>query len=172
MANGVYLNLIQMSALLSKRPDNFLFVHENYNFFRYIHTIRLELWRSIGKYWPSIGCCATDYLSDRLVLQCIGERMFGVETKRLTAEGINASSPDAEKKKKWPLLAPVASLSIALLVKAHWRRPIQIWQLCLPFYPRPNISDRFFNLAPHFIRIQIFQIDFEETQWTFFNFTF
>ena len=59
---------------------------------------------------------------------------------------------------------------IALWVKAHWRCPIQIWQLWLPFYPRPNISDRFFNLAAHFIRIQIFQIDFEETKWTFFNF--
>ena len=58
----------------------------------------------------------------------------------------------------------------ALLVKAHWRCPVQIWQLWLPFYPRLNISDRFFNLAPHFIRIQIFQIDFEETKWTFLNF--
>ena len=56
----------------------------------------------------------------------------------------------------------------ALLVKAHWRCPIQIWQLWLPFYPRPNISDRFFNLAHHFTCIQIFQIDFEETKWTFF----
>ena len=60
--------------------------------------------------------------------------------------------------------------SIELLDLAHWWCPIQIWQLWLPFYPRPNISDRFFNLAPHFIHIQIFVIDFEETKWTFLNF--
>ena len=29
----------------------------------------------------------------------------------------------------------------ALLVKAHWKCPIQIWQPRLPFYPCPNISD-------------------------------
>ena len=77
----------------------------------------------------------------------------------------------------WPFKKVVNSklslkleLNNSLWVKAHWRCPIQIWQLWLPFYPRPNISDRFFNLAAHFIRIQIFQIDFEETKWTFFNF--
>ena len=36
----------------------------------------------------------------------------------------------------------------ALLVKAHYRRPFRICQLCLSFYPRPNISDRF---PSHFI---------------------
>ena len=36
-------------------------------------------------------------------------------------------------------------------------RPIQLCQLCFSFDQRPNISDRFFNLASHFIRVQIFQ---------------
>ena len=36
----------------------------------------------------------------------------------------------------------------ALWVKAHWRPPFQICQLCLSFYPCPNISDRF---PSHFI---------------------
>ena len=35
---------------------------------------------------------------------------------------------------------------------------IENFQLCLSFYPHPNISDRFVNLASHFIRVQIFQI--------------
>ena len=35
--------------------------------------------------------------------------------------------------------------------------PIQICQPSLSFYPHPNISDRF---TSHFIRVQIFQIDF------------
>ena len=48
----------------------------------------------------------------------------------------------------------------ALYVKLHLRCPIQICQLCLSFYPRPNISDRFLS---HFIHIQIFQIDFPLT---------
>ena len=48
----------------------------------------------------------------------------------------------------------------ALLVKAHWEWSIGISELCLSFYLCPNISDRFFSLAPHFIRIQLFQIYF------------
>ena len=39
-------------------------------------------------------------------------------------------------------------------------RLIQIYQLYLSFYQRPNISDKFVNLASHFIRVQIFQIYF------------
>ena len=50
--------------------------------------------------------------------------------------------------------------SNALLVNAHWEWSIGISELCLSFYLCPNISDRFFNLAPHFIRIQLFQIYF------------
>ena len=63
-------------------------------------------------------------------------------------------------------------LSNALLVKAHWEREIGISELYLSFYPRPNISDRF---CSHFIRIQIFQIDFhlilylKWTKWTLLN---
>ena len=37
---------------------------------------------------------------------------------------------------------------------------IHLCQLCLSFYQRPNISDRFVNFASHFIRIQILQICF------------
>ena len=37
------------------------------------------------------------------------------------------------------------------------RWPIQIGQICLSFYPHPNILDRF---PSHFIRIKIFQIYF------------
>ena len=37
---------------------------------------------------------------------------------------------------------------------------IHIYQLRLSFCLRQNISDRFFNFAPHFVRIQIFQINF------------
>ena len=61
-----------------------------------------------------------------------------------------------------------AKVSItALLVKPHWQGSIQIFQLWLSFYHCLNISDRFFNLAPHFIRIQIFQIIPWETKWIF-----
>ena len=53
--------------------------------------------------------------------------------------------------------------------KLQWEvwhsRPIQICQLCLPFYQRPNISDKFFSLASHFIRVQIFQIHLWGTKW-------
>ena len=46
--------------------------------------------------------------------------------------------------------------------KALWqsfngRCSIQNFQLCLSFYPRPNISERFPNLASHFIySLQLF----------------
>ena len=46
---------------------------------------------------------------------------------------------------------------------------IENFQLCLSFYPRPNISDRFVNLASHFIRVQIFQILLWGTKWTVVN---
>ena len=56
------------------------------------------------------------------------------------------------------------------MVKVHWEESIGISELCLSFYLRRNISDRFFNLAPHFIYIHLFQIDFKETKLTFLNF--
>ena len=46
---------------------------------------------------------------------------------------------------------------------------IENFQLCLSFYPRPNISDRFVSLASHFIRVQIFQIHLWGTKWTVVN---
>ena len=65
-----------------------------------------------------------------------------------------------DKKSVWFLLVPLSNgdlyqCSNALLVKAHWEGDIS--ELYLSFYPRPNIADRF---RSHFIRIQIFQIDF------------
>ena len=46
-----------------------------------------------------------------------------------------------------------------LKVVDYWSMwPIQIGQLCLSFYPRSNISDRFPSPYPDFIRIQIFQM--------------
>ena len=83
---------------------------------------------------------------------------------------IHSSNTFAWRAKGRPPNMSFKNLVNALLVKAHWRCPIQIWQLWLPFYPRPNISDIFFNLAPHFISIQIFPIDFEVSEWAFFNF--
>ena len=46
---------------------------------------------------------------------------------------------------------------------------IENFQLCLSFYPRPNISDRFVSLASHFIRVQIFQIHLWGTKWMVVN---
>ena len=52
--------------------------------------------------------------------------------------------------------------------------PNALWQsfngrcnihICLSFFPRPNISDRFVSLASHFIRVQIFQIPLWGTKW-------
>ena len=82
-----------------------------------------------------------------------------------------------ESKKDWhPIvgLAPVWAnfISTALWVKAHWECSVEILELLLSFYLCSNISDRFFNLTPHFIRIQIFQIYLKETKWTFFIFHF
>ena len=48
----------------------------------------------------------------------------------------------------------------AVYVKAQWKWVLEIPWLCLSFYLPPNISDRFFNWAPHFISVQIFQIHF------------
>ena len=62
------------------------------------------------------------------------------------------------------------SFIIAILVKAQWEWSIGISELYFSFYLRPNISDIFLNLAPHFIRIQIFQMDFLKTKWTFLDF--
>ena len=42
------------------------------------------------------------------------------------------------------------SFTIALLVKAHQEWSIEILDLCLSFYRRPDISDRYYNLTPHF----------------------
>ena len=40
----------------------------------------------------------------------------------------------------------------------NWKWLLEIPGLCFSFYLPPNISDRFFIWAPHFISIQIFQI--------------
>ena len=60
----------------------------------------------------------------------------------------------------------VPLFTIALYVKAHWKCPLEIPRICLSFYLPPNISDRFFNWVPHFISVQIFQIQFLGTKCT------
>ena len=102
-----------VSPLLSKRPETFLVCP------LMKITISLDpmgMWVLTEEYRKiltfKMGGSPTDILSDRLVLRCIDERTLGLQTKRLTAKRINASSTDAEKQKKWPLLAPVSSLSV------------------------------------------------------------
>ena len=52
------------------------------------------------------------------------------------------------------------SIRLTEEVKAHWKWVLEIPWLCLSFYLPPNISEMFFNSAPHFISIQIFQLHF------------
>ena len=62
----------------------------------------------------------------------------------------------------WCNCSVISNLSISSNVKHRVCsfRPWSMWQLCLSFYQRSNNSDRFVNLASHFIRVQIFQIYF------------
>ena len=68
----------------------------------------------------------------------------------------------------WGVKIILLIMKIVIII-ALWVRLNVKWEIgkFLPhpsFYPCTNISDRIFNLAAHFIRIQIFQIDFEETK--------
>ena len=62
----------------------------------------------------------------------------------------------------WCHHSVISNLSISSNVKQRVCscRPWSMWQLCLSFYQRSNNSDRFVNLASHFICVQIFQIYF------------
>ena len=68
--------------------------------------------------------------------------MFGLDDATM----VLSVSPHVSS--SWAIVTLLKSLyslspSNALLVKAHQRRPFRICQLCLSFYPHPNISDTF-----------------------------
>ena len=61
---------------------------------------------------------------------------------------------------QWYMVLFFCKIPDPVAIKALWGCPFQNWQHRLPFYLCLNISEIFFNLAPHFIRIKIFHIDF------------
>ena len=58
---------------------------------------------------------------------------------------------------------------LSLQVEGHKMGIVRNCQLCLSFYLYTNISDENIRFAPQFICVEIFQIHFQGTKWTFPN---
>ena len=133
-----------------------------------MHHLKQEIWRAIRKHTgeknkTNVTNATMNHLK-QAIYRCIWERTAQKKTKKCNQ--YNYASIEE---------GTLSTIDVAEHTLHYWLRPFEGVQ-----FRFDNLGSHFilvqifhiysFNLAPHFTRIQIFQIDFEETKWTFLNF--